>query len=409
MNEVLSLPQIRLDLARRIATHAQNGTTDRSDIIMRNDVSVYIDPERFEQEKQKLFLGLPQTVCLSNDLPAPGHYVLFEDLGIPMIVLRDKTGKVRAFLNTCIHRGAKLVTEPKGKLSRITCMFHAWTFDLDGALKAVPQSQHFCDLHDRQQLVEYPADERYGIVFVQATVGGSFDLDAHLGDYASQLKALRLDQAEWVASDVLRSNANWKFTLDTYVENYHFATVHRDSLTPTFANNMLLFDSWGPHHRVVFPTRVSEGQGKLPESEWDIDSYPIPFYIFPNTIIFAGSLSPGQNYITVFRHYPDGLGKMYSKVAIYAPEGIQSREQEEAIKEAFTAIVTLLQNEDYEMTSSSYKNLSSLPGDFKVIYGRTELALQNMHLHFAQAIGAMEPEITPATAPDGAALASGAA
>src|SRR5512142_1056493 len=120
--------QTQLSRARRIRDHIKNGTSDLAPEAMRNDVSVYLDPVRHAAERQKLFRETPVVACLSTDLPQPGSYRTFDETGVPIVVVRGKDGQVRAFLNICTHRGARLVRQPEGKANLMTCWFHGWSF-----------------------------------------------------------------------------------------------------------------------------------------------------------------------------------------------------------------------------------------------------------------------------------------
>jgi phenylpropionate dioxygenase-like ring-hydroxylating dioxygenase large terminal subunit len=385
--------EVRLDLCRRMVEHARNGTTDQAPGVMLNDVAVYTDPRRLELEMQRLCFGMPQVVCLSSDLPEAGSYRVFDDTGVSIVVLRDKEGSVRAFLNTCPHRGARLVREAEGKTNRFTCRFHGWSFDL-AAQGLVTQSKHFCGLSERQkQLVACPAAERHGLVFVRALPGATMDIDAHLGDFGAELAKLDLQGARKVCDGELTVTCNWKYALDTYFENYHFATLHRNSLAPLFPNTMLLYDTWGPHHRLVFPPREAWTWIDKPESEWLIDTIGTPYFVFPNTIVYIGSLRPEQAYVTTFRLYPRGVGETVTRMTTYAPHGISTPEYRAEVEAAFHAMAKLVQDEDYSVTGESWRNLAFMPQDARVAYGRQELALQHSHRWIARSLGVPEPEM----------------
>jgi carnitine monooxygenase subunit len=79
--------------------------------VSRISSSVYVDAELFEHEKQKLFRRVPLMLASACELPAPGDYKTIEVAGIPILVLRGKDGAIRAFLNACTHRGAKLARD----------------------------------------------------------------------------------------------------------------------------------------------------------------------------------------------------------------------------------------------------------------------------------------------------------
>jgi len=385
---------IRLGLCRRMVEHARNGTTDVAPGVMFNDVSVYTDPNRLEMEMQQLFHGMPQVVCLSSDLPEPGSYRLFDDTGVPIFVVRGKDGAVRAFLNICRHRGARLVRDAEGRASRFTCRFHGWTFDTQGCTGAVPQDAHFCSAIGKyKHLISCPAAERHGLVFVKTVPDSSMGIDAHLGAFGAELEKLDLDEARKVCDGDLVVTCNWKYALDTYFENYHFAALHKNSLAPLFPNTMSLYDTWGPHHRLVFPPREAWDWMKKPESQWQIDTISTPYFIFPNTIVYLGSLKPDQAYVTTFRLYPRGVGETVTRMTTYAPHGVDSAEYRAEVESAFRALVKLVHDEDYSVTGESWRNFGFMPKGSNVVYGRQELAVQHAHQWFAKSLGVPEPDV----------------
>lgn len=136
-----SLADVRHNLFRRILDYARDGRTALSDQVMFLDIAAYCDAEKFAAEYRKLFREMPQVACLSTDLPEPGSFRLFEDVGVPMLVTRGSDGAVRAFLNICPHRGAKIVREECGRAMRHSCRFHAWTFDTRARPSASPRSR----------------------------------------------------------------------------------------------------------------------------------------------------------------------------------------------------------------------------------------------------------------------------
>jgi carnitine monooxygenase subunit len=384
--------EVRLGLCRRMVEHARSGTTDEAPGVMLNDVSVYTDPQRLELEMRHLFYGMPQVVCLSSDIPEPGCFRVFDETGVSVVVLRDKEGSVRAFLNSCPHRGARLLREPEGKALRFTCRFHGWSFDTS-AHGTVTQPKHFCGLGEQhRQLVPCPAAERHGLVFVRALPNSTMDIDGHLGEFGAELARLDLDDSRKVCEGELTVACNWKYALDTYFENYHFATLHRNSLAPLFPNTMLLYDTWGPHHRLVFPPREAWNWVDKPESEWLIDTIGTPYFIFPNTIVYVGSLRPEQAYVTTFRLYPRGVGETLTRMTTYAPHGVSTPEYRAEVEVAFRAMAQLVQDEDYSVTGESWRNLKFMPASSRMAYGRQELAVQHVHQWIARSLGVPEPQ-----------------
>ena len=104
--------QVSRMMQRRSVAHAAAGTTDMAPAAFANRASVYTDPVRFAAEVAGLFGGdMPLVAGLSADMPNTGDRMLFEETGVPIVIMRGKDGAARAFLNMCTHRGAKLTKD----------------------------------------------------------------------------------------------------------------------------------------------------------------------------------------------------------------------------------------------------------------------------------------------------------
>jgi phenylpropionate dioxygenase-like ring-hydroxylating dioxygenase large terminal subunit len=395
-------PEIAVDWQTRRREMARNGLrrmvelvaakeTDRAAGPLPLHKGVYIDEERFEAERQKLFLAQPVVAGLSGDILEPGDLLVFDAAGPSILVQRGKDGIVRAFRNMCTHRGAKLVEENEpwsGNRSRITCPFHAWTFDSAGKLIGQPSKTSFegCEIGARN-LLEIPCTEHLGLIFVRAGGGDPIDAAAHLGGFADLLSALELHRARPVKKGVLTADSNWKFALDTYSEGYHFSALHNTTIGQTHYNDVASVDRYGRHHRIGFP---DNSIGKLigtPEAEWPETDYGGVHFLFPNTVIFVGSIEPGKFFTQVFRLFPDGVGKTRCQFAVYAPFGVESEAQRAMCEMAYDGTAMVVQTEDYRVASAGYANLLAAPDDFHVILGSNESAVQSVQIHIAEAIG----------------------
>jgi phenylpropionate dioxygenase-like ring-hydroxylating dioxygenase large terminal subunit len=364
---------------------------------MHLDVSRYLDPEKFAIEHRKLFRETPLLVCLSRDLPEPGSFRLFDDSGVPIVVARGKDGEIRAFLNVCAHRGARVVRENCGQASRWTCRFHGWTYDTGGQVVGLPAEEYFCGkIDENKHLTPCPAEERHGMVFVQAMPNGTMDLDAHLGSFGEELERLNFGQAEPVLEKRFHSTSNWKYAMDTYLESYHLPSLHRDSFAHIFESNLFLLDTWGPHYRFTFPHRgVDRWTGK-PESEWPIDALPLTYFLFPNVIIAVGSVSANGSSFTTHRLFPASVGEMFSNVRMYATNGVQSPEHRAEIEANFEKIKGAAQDEDYSVTGESWQALSEMPAGSQFVLGRHEIGVQNFHRNIERAVGCSSASEEPA-------------
>jgi carnitine monooxygenase subunit len=376
---------------KRMVALVGAGETERAPGPLPLHKDIYIDPVRFAAEREKLFLGQPIVAGLSGDVPNPGDLMVFDAAGPSLIVTRGKDGVVRAFRNMCTHRGAKLVEESEpysDHRARLTCPFHAWTFDPAGKLVGQPSKASFagCEIGARN-LLEVPCAEHLGLIFVRPGGGDPIDAAEHLGPMAKVLAALELHRAQPVKKGIMTADSNWKFALDTYSEGYHFAALHASTIGQTNYTDVSAVDRHGRHHRIGFPGKtVGDLVGK-PESEWPQVDYGGVHYLFPNTVVFFGSVLPGSFFTQVFRLFPDGVGKTRCQFAVYAPFGIESAEHTAMCEQAYDATSTVVQTEDYRVASHGYANLLTAPDDYQVVIGSNENAVQSVHRNIAEAIG----------------------
>ncbi len=108
----------------------------------------------------------PVPFCPSAAIPDKGSYIARQSAGTPLVVVRGKDGQVRAFINACRHRGMQ-VASGSGCSRAFVCPYHAWVYDLDGKLKAIPGQEGFPGLDPEEHgLVEVSACEKGGMVYV---------------------------------------------------------------------------------------------------------------------------------------------------------------------------------------------------------------------------------------------------
>jgi nitrite reductase/ring-hydroxylating ferredoxin subunit len=384
-----ALRQLREALCGKIVDYARNGETSLSPGVLQEPVGFFTDPELFAREFKKLFLETPLPVCTSGEMPEPGSYRVYDDLGIPIFVTRGKDGKVRAFLNICPHRGSRIVREPCGTASRFTCRFHGWTFDSTGNAIGIPEETQFCGAIDAQKhLAPCPAEERHGFIFVQATPNGTMDLDAHLGAFSAELDKYELGNCYPVISDEVTIPSNWKYTLDTYFENYHLPSLHKTSFANVFAPNLTLFEPFGPHQRFTYPQVSIKDWMHKPEADWEIDNLPLQNLLFPNCVIVLGSVSRSGSLVSIHRMYPKGVDQLTTKITLYSPNGPPSEENRAEIEASFASIMRAVRDEDYSVTGESYRGFLSLPAGTQFPMSRQEVGTQYLHNKIREAVEA---------------------
>ncbi|MFG2635016.1 aromatic ring-hydroxylating dioxygenase subunit alpha [Streptomyces sp. NPDC048362] len=205
----------------------------------------YTDAEVFRREQETLFESMWFCAVRSADLDRPGAFRTVRVGRESVIVIRTRAGALRAFLNVCRHRGARLCLEESGEAGRaLRCPYHAWTYDLDGTLIAAPNLIKMPDV-DRLAygLIKVSLREWLGYAWVcLADEPPSFeDTVTHaaverLGDAAAleRYGTERLALGKRVTYDV---RANWKLIVENFMECYHCATIHPEltEVLPEFA------------------------------------------------------------------------------------------------------------------------------------------------------------------------------
>lgn len=373
--------------ARLVAHVAAGRTTDMAAAPLRIPGHIYSDPLRHEAERRELFLKRPLVAGLSCDLPQPGDVKLVDGAGPAIVLARQSDGSLRAFLNMCTHRAARLVREP-GHVEVLTCPFHGWSFTLDGKLAAQPGKAGFEGLdRDCLHLLRVPCAEKHGMIFVRAQAGGEdIDVDAELGALVPDMQRLALGSLALVKEGPLSAKGNWKYVLDTYGEGYHFAALHPDTLAQTHYSNVAAYDAFGPHFRIVFPQKLYAGLAKQPQQQWPgIDS--VVYVLFPNTAIVVGSPQPGLMVVQVFRLYPERVDATRVDLGLYAPAAMLSEQTRPMFEAGFELAARIVQTEDYRVAAEAQSNLAHAPAGFRVTLGRNELALQHLQQGIAAAIG----------------------
>jgi carnitine monooxygenase subunit len=189
---------------------------------------LYRDEEFFAQEAERVFRPSWQIVCHVNDIPKPGDYHTLEFLGESLLVLRSDDGAIRAFHNVCRHRASRLVEGPSGHCGfRITCPYHAWSYDLKGNLAGVPFRESFVGLDPQAHGLKAVELEIYqGFVFVRLVRGGP-SVAEMMAPYADEIAAYRMEEMVPIGRVTLRPrDVNWKNVSDNYSDGLHITVAH---------------------------------------------------------------------------------------------------------------------------------------------------------------------------------------
>jgi phenylpropionate dioxygenase-like ring-hydroxylating dioxygenase large terminal subunit len=272
-----------------------------------------------------------------------------------------------------------VVREQSGKAGRFTCRFHGWTYDGAGAAIGIPEEPHFCGAIDaNRRLVECPAEERHGLVFVVPTPGATLDLDAWLGPLNTDLAAIGLGTAEVVHEDLLPVTGNWKFGADTFFETYHLNSLHFETFRGLFSPTCV-FDTFGPHHRFTFAPQMLPEWVDTPPETWQVDLIPLQYFLFPNTIVSVGTTGRSGLTVNIHQIFPQAADHFTSRLSFCAVGGVASDDHRAEIDRAYATARRALVNEDYSVTGESHAGIAALPAGTTLPIGRQEIGVQNFH------------------------------
>ena len=169
--------------------------------LLRIPAAHFTCPDHLVDERSALFRQRAGIAGLSADIPDAGDYFSCDAGGVPLLVIRGKDDRVRAFVNACRHRGSPLV-EGRGRAEGglLRCPFHAWTYDSEGGLHGIPLAEAcFSELRkSERQLLSRPCVESHGLVLVRAEGDAPIDADGLLSGLESDLQALELDTDAWL-------------------------------------------------------------------------------------------------------------------------------------------------------------------------------------------------------------------
>lgn len=405
---------LQVEILKELMQQLDEGKNIDAGVQYRMPTTAYVCPETAAQERTTFFQNHPQLIGLSHDLPEPGSFLTTDDFGTPVLATRDKEGKFHAFLNACRHRSVRVATEDRGKRSVFMCPFHHWSYGNTGDLINVPNEDHFGPIDKScNGLIELPAVERDGLLWVHPQADGKLDVEDLLGPLAQELASFGMSNHNLVGEKSIDMKLNWKFANDTFGETYHFGKLHKDTLGQLYYGNNLHLQEFGRHHRFVTANRGIDALRELPESEWKISRGTfVLYYLFPNIQLICDPSS-----VTLIRIYPHptDTGRSITRISFYyVPEvaaqaaehdannferdnvyNFDARAEEggapslEASLEVFHSTIEL---EDYVM--GEYQQRAAQNGQLKEIqFGRNEPALHHFHQNYREALG--QPPLEP--------------
>jgi glycine betaine catabolism A len=234
--------------------------------------SWYRDPAHHQRELDVIWYRRWIAVAREEEIAAPGDWKLVRIGTQSLVLLRDEAGELRAYHNTCRHRGSVLCTAEEGHFERkrIVCPYHGWTYDLAGRLVATPRRMETPDFKAQDfSLFAVEADRWGGFIFVNLSADRQ-PLRSVLGELEHRYRRYAFDKLKIGKRIVADVQANWKLLAENFSECFHCPPVH-----PEFCRIVTSYQeagAWGlrntleakPEYRAGAQTLTLDGSARLP-------------------------------------------------------------------------------------------------------------------------------------------------
>jgi len=277
--------------------------------------SWYADPAVLELERERIFRRSWQYVGRADEVAEPSSYATARAGHVPVVLVRDEEGTLRAFLNVCRHRGS-LVCEGAGRRATLQCPYHAWTYGLDGRLVSAPRAHREGGIEAEELSLVQLRAERWGpFVFVNPDPDAG-SLAELLGDIPERIAAagIDVDALRFLERPESELEANWKLCVENFLECYHCAVAHPGfSAVVDVSPDSYLLETDGPRMSQFGPPRP-EPRGRYdPAGEVERGQFHL---LFPNTVI---NVMPGRPNLSIGPIVPTAPSRTYRFLDYFVP------------------------------------------------------------------------------------------
>jgi len=362
--------------------------------------AAYTDPAWAQAELEAIFGRTWQWVCHVEKLAQPGSYVSTTVAEMPIAVVRDRNGSLRAFYNVCKHRAHELLNG-SGTTRNIVCPYHAWTYALDGQLQGARRADRMATFDKSEICLDQVQVEEFGgFVYVNLDPGAR-PLGEQAPDLASDIARWAPDVAELTHAKRLTYDVrtNWKNVIDNFLECYHCHIAHKEFV------DLVDMDTYEVRTHGIWSSHFAEA-GKHENAAYDVSQARITqhavWWLWPNTCLLR---YPGRPNFMVFQVLPTGHDTTYETWDFF----LETTELDEAEHQSVRYIDEVLQQQDISLVESVQRGMRTPAFDQgRIVYdeagsGLSEHGVHHFHglvLDAYRSLAGLEPaaSLTPAGA-----------
>lgn len=382
--------QVPPHIVRGLLGHLRAGTTDQCERVVQLDPAIFTDPEIARREREQIFGRVPFIAAHRSEVSEPHDFLAKRLARNDVLIVRQPDRSIRALVNMCRHRGARLADEGAGRCRVFACRYHGWSYDPDGSLRNITFAESFGDPDCAALgLVELPAEERHGFIWVVDQPGAAIDVAGWLGpETDAALASYRMDELMCHRAGTFEEPVNWKIMHDAFLDGYHIKFVHPNSAARQIHTNTYVIEDQGRHCRFASPrksldrwleTDPADGEPMAPH-------VMLSHFIGPNCTL----LQLADNY-QLLSFYPvsddPALSRMEMRLLVPSNEtGVEPAEWTERWDKNWRILESVLLGEDFPLLrgiQQAYANQDATA----TILGRNEVLNQAFHREVAHLRG----------------------
>ncbi len=310
----------------------------------------YVAEDWYKADLQAIIARTWQWVCHVEKLREPGSYVTANIANMPIVVVRDRDGNLRAFYNVCKHRAHELL-QGEGRTTRIMCPYHAWVYKLSGELVRAPETEHLEEFVPSEICLDQVHVEEFcGFVYVNLDPDAttlrevSGNLETEIRHWAPDIEQLTFGHR--LTYDI---KSNWKNVVDNFLECYHCPTAHKDFC------DLVDMDTYKVTTHGIYSSHMADAGGSA-NSAYDVSNATVKthavWWLWPTTCLMR---YPGRSSMIVLNIVPVGPDRTLETYDFF----LETPDPDPMELDAIRYLDEVLQVEDISLVESVQRGMST--------------------------------------------------